>query len=396
MPKTNRPPSYRLHKARNLAVVTLGGRDHYLGPYGSPESYELYARLIADWNANGRRPLTPPTAQDQADGLTVGELILRYWDYAQGYYVKNGQPTGECDNIRLALRPLRTLFGGTRAGEFGPKELLLVRQAMIDDALTRKVINARVGRIRRLFRWASSQELVPPEAYHGLLSVEGLQRGRSAARETAPVSTVPDDQVRATLQFLARPVRAMVEVQELTGMRPQDVRNLRTGDLDRSGDVWVYTPWTHKTEHHGHERRIALGPRAQAVLQPFLKPEAPTAYVFSPREAVEVLRALRSSQRRTRRTPSELRRRRKANPKRRAGEQYSKTAYETAVARACRKALVPRWSPNQLRHNCATKVRRRYGIDGAAAVLGHRTGTVTEVYAEADLQRAIDIMREIG
>ena len=37
-----------------------------------------------------------------------------------------------------------------------------------------------------------------------------------------------------------------------------------------------------------------------------------------------------------------------------------------------------------LRHNCATKVRRRYGLEGAWAVLGHKIGIVTEIYAERD------------
>jgi integrase len=397
MPRTNRPPAYRHHKARNLAVVTIAGKDRYLGPYGSPESHEMYARLIADWHASGRRPAAPEAAPPQGDLLlTVNELILRYWDFVQSYYLKNGKPTGESDNIRHALRPLRKLFGHSSAAAFGPKALLLVRQAMIDSGLTRKVINARVGRIKRLFRWAARQELAPPGVYHGLLAVEGLQRGRSAAREAGPVTTVPEAEVLAALPFLPCPVCAMVQVQLLAGMRPQDVRNIRTCDLDRTRDIWVYTPWTHKTEHHGHVRRVAIGPRAQVVLLSFLRPDAAAAYLFSPREAVAQIRAERAAKRKTPRTPSERRRARKANPKRQPSESYSKSAYETAVARACRRAGVPRWCPNQLRHNCATKVRRLYGLDAAAAVLGHRLGTVTEVYAEADLQKAVHVMREIG
>jgi integrase len=391
------PPAYRRHKARNLAVVTIAGKDRYLGPYGSPESHEMYAQLIAQWHACGRRPAALEAATPQGDAhLTVNELILRYWDFAQGYYVKNGRPTGESDNIRHALRPLRKLFGHSAAAAFGPKSLLLVRQAMIDAGLTRKVINARVGRVKRLFRWAARQELIPPGVYHGLLAVEGLQRGRSAAREAGPVTTVPEAQVRATLPFLPQPVRAMVQVQELAGMRPQDIRNIRTCDLDRTRDVWVYTPWTHKTEHHGHVRQVAIGPHAQEILRPFLRPDAAAAFVFSPREAVAQIRAERATRRKTRRTPSEQQRARKVNPKRRPSEHYTKTAYETAVARACRRAGVPRWCPNQLRHNCATRVRRLYGLDAAAAVLGHRLGSVTEIYAEADLQKAIRVMREIG
>jgi hypothetical protein len=48
---------------------------------------------------------------------------------------------------------------------------------------------------------------------------------------------------------------------------------MRTRDVDTSGRVWSFTPEAHKTEHHGKERRIYLGPRAQTVLRPWLRPE---------------------------------------------------------------------------------------------------------------------------
>jgi len=395
MPKINRPPSYRLHKARKCAVVTINGKNHYLGTYGSAESYEKYARLIAEWQKNGRQSVLAgvPSA---GEAMSVRELILRYLQFASGYYRKHGERTGEVDNLICALRPLKKLFGSSDAAQFGPKDLELVRQSMIDSDLGRRTINGRVGRIKRAFRWASREGVVPPGTYYGLTAVEGLKRGRSSARETDPVKPVAEEHVRATLPAVNPYIRAMIQVQELSGMRPQDVRNLRTGDLDMTGDVWIYTPWTHKTEHHGHDRRIALGPRAQAILRPFLQPDAPTAYVFSPREAIEKIRKERAMHRKTPRTPSERRRCRKANPKVRPAEQYTKNSYERAVTRGCIKANIPPWHPNQLRHNCGTKVRRLYGLDGAASVLGHRLGTVTEVYAEADLRKAIGIMREIG
>ena len=395
MPRTSRPPAYRCHKARNCAVVTIDGKNYYLGPYGSPESHEKYARLIAQRAAKVPIGDGPPNAT-AASPSSVNELILRYLDFASGYYVKHGQRTGEFDNIRCALRALKRLHGHSPSDSFGPKDLELVRQAMIDEGLARRTINGRVGRIKRMFRWGTREGLLPPAAYHGLTAVEGLKRGRSAARECGPVATVPGEIVLATLAQLHRHARAMVEVQELSGMRPQDIRNLRTCDLEMSGDVWIYTPWTHKTEHHGHDRKVAIGPKAQSILTPFLKPSTPEAYVFSPAEATAEVREERASRRKTRKTPSELARSRAASPKRLPKHQYTKNAYEIVVARACERAGVPRWSPNQLRHNCATKVRRLYGLDGAASVLGHRLGTVTEVYAEADLQKAIGIMREIG
>ena len=72
--KTNKHvPKLRLHKATGQAVVTLNGRDHYLGQHGTPKSRERYDRLIAQWLANGRR--TTVTAHSE---LTIIELIAVY------------------------------------------------------------------------------------------------------------------------------------------------------------------------------------------------------------------------------------------------------------------------------------------------------------------------------
>jgi integrase len=390
-----RQPSYRLHKARNCAVVTISGINRYLGPYDSPESHEKYARLIAEWKANGSTTLSiegPP-----ADGdVTINLLVLRFLEWAEAYYVKHGQPTGEVNNLGRAASALKQLYGRTPAKDFGPPELEAVQRAMIDDTLARKTINGRTSRIKRMFRWASRKGLVPPTTYHALLAVEGLKRGRTSARETGPVQIVPDEIVQATLPKLNGHLRAMVQIQELAAMRPQDIRNMRTADIDMTSDVWIYRPWTHKNEHHDQVREIAIGPRAQAILQPFLKPDAPMAYVFSPKDAVAAVRERRTTARKSKRTPSQLARKPKAKPKRQPRDQYDKNAYTRAVARACEKAKVLAWHPHQLRHNAATKIRRRYGLEGAMAVLGHKYGLVTEIYAERDLQKAIEIMREMG
>ena len=50
-----RVPGYRLHKASGQAIVALGGRQIYLGPFGSQVSKDEYDRIIAEWLANGRR-----------------------------------------------------------------------------------------------------------------------------------------------------------------------------------------------------------------------------------------------------------------------------------------------------------------------------------------------------
>ena len=395
--KSLRIPNYRLHKPSGQARVIINGRHIYLGTFGSLESWEKYHRVVAE-RFGGGIAQSPPTVNRNAQGASasINELILAYWRFAKGYYQKHGRQTGEAYNIRVALRPLRRLYGSTAANSFGPDALELVRQSMIDSGLSRNVINDRVGRIKRMFSWALQKKLVPDGTYHALKSVKGLQWGRFGVRETNPVKPVPDEHVAAVLPKVNPVVRAMVQVQELAGMRPQDIRNMRTCDLDMAGDVWVYKPWTHKTEHRGHTRRVAIGPKAQAILRPFLKPDNPTAYMFSPKEAVEMLREERRRNRKTPLTPSQQARRPKGKPKRAPGEQYTKSSYEYAIVRACNKAKVPHWGPNRLRHNCATKVRKRYGIEAAAAVLGHSLGMVAEVYAEAVFEKAIEVMREMG
>ena len=51
-------PKYRKHRSSGQAVVTIGGRDQYLGPFGTKASRAEYDRLVGEWQANGGRPPT--------------------------------------------------------------------------------------------------------------------------------------------------------------------------------------------------------------------------------------------------------------------------------------------------------------------------------------------------
>src|SRR5262249_31241432 len=95
--QASRVPSYRLHKPTGLAVVTIGGRDVYLGKHDTPESRAEYDRLIAEWLATGRR--TIPVDGGPGVDLTINEVLLAYLHHADTYYVKSGQPTSEPANI---------------------------------------------------------------------------------------------------------------------------------------------------------------------------------------------------------------------------------------------------------------------------------------------------------
>jgi integrase len=328
-----RTPKYRLHKPTNLAVVTLGGRDLYLGRHGTAESRAEYARLLGEWLLNRRLPDGPVSCR--ACDPTVNEVILAFLEHAQGYYVKNGEPTSESANIALALRPLRQLYGHTTAREFGPVALKAVRKALIDSGICRNEVNKRVGKIVRAFKWAVGEELIPSSVHHGLTSVPGLRKGRSDARESKPVGPVPDASVAAVRPHVPRQVWAMIELQSLTGMRPGEVCSIRSADLDTSGRVWIYVHESHKSEHHMKHRRVFLGPRAREVLRGWLRPH-PLVSLFSPAETSAETWAERRRSRKTPLTPSQLARTRRSRPIKSPGSRYSTSSYRRAIAEACR------------------------------------------------------------
>jgi integrase len=390
-------PKYRHYKPKDLAVVRINGKDFYLGRFGSEESKERYRRLIA---ASLTAPLARSSQVVQSGedaGLSVTRLVIDYWDrYVVTYYVKGGRPTSEQDNIRQALRFARRLYGDTPALGFGPLALRTVRESMIAAGRCRTLINKDVNRIRNMFRWAVEHEMIPVAVYQALQTVKALKAGRSAARETAPVKPVPEEVVRATLPFLPAQVAAMVQLQLLTGARPGEIIAIRPIDVDRSHeDGWTYTPASHKTEHHDKLRIIVFGPRAQAILRPWLD-RGPHAYCFSPAEAEAVRNAAKRAARMSPMTPSQAARQPKTDPARKPSERYNRASYRRAVQRAARKAGVPVWHPHQLRHTRATEVRARYDLETARALLGHGSARVTEGYAERDLGVVRRVMVEIG
>jgi integrase len=421
-------PAYRLHKQSGQAIVTLSGKDFTLGCYGSAESRQKYQRLTAEWQANGRNI---PVAKDD---LIVLELISRFWKHAQTHYRKpDGTHTSELKNYKCALRPLKRLYGSTRVSDFTPRCLKTVLAEMVTMGWARTRINRELNRLRHVFMWGVGEDLIHPSIHHGLTAVDGLKRGRCEAHETAPVKPVTAEVVAATLAHLTPTVRAMVELQHLTAMRPGEACGMRGCDIETTGadGVWLYRPATHKTQHHGHSRIIPLGPQAQAVIRPFINPENPQAFLFSPARADAERRAARAAARKTPRSCGNTAgTNRRLKPKRIPGQSYSVEAYNHAIYYACDKAFPPpaplgkldgetivqwiarltagqraelstwqkahRWHPHQLRHAAATRMRERYGLEDTQALLGHKSLASTQVYAERKDGAAVRIMTIAG
>jgi integrase len=302
---------------------------------------------------------------------------------------------------------------------------------MIDNGWCRTLINRRMERVRRAFRWATAEELVPVTVYEALKTLPGLQKGRSQVRESKPVKPVPLEKVLATLPFLPRHMREMVELMMYTGMRPIEVCRMTLEGIDCTGPIWTYKPTLHKTSHRGKERVIPLGPKARAVLSEFLNgrrlsPEEP---LFSPVVAREERFAEMRKNRKSKVPPSQANRKSTTAGKL-PSAQYKPLAIAHAVRVACEK-LYPlpaklarrkgekakdwrkrltdsersevkawweshHWHAYQLRHTFGTLVRKQHGLEAAGAALGHSKLSATEVYAERNLALAEQVAKSMG
>jgi len=367
-------------------------------------------------------------------GLTVNDLALVYWQ-------TGADRASDSEAVRSSLNVLKQIAGDMPAIEFGPNTLRMVRRAMIvGDAetgrrpWTRKSINRQIHRIRAAFRWAVAHELIPSSVYEALRALEPLRAGKTAepVLETEPIQPVPEAWIEEVRSRVSRQVRALIDLQLLTGARPGELVRLRLCDIERTGIVWCGRLERHKTMHLGRQRAIWLGPRAQEVIRDLMPGKGPASFIFSPTDA-EADRL--SARRAARKTPlgrgNEPGTNRQERPRRSPGAHYTVASYRLAIQRACDAAFPPpgelakrsnetsgqwrarltneqrgqlaawrrehRWHPHQLRHNAATELRRRYGLEAARVILGHSSAAITDaVYAERDAQLALRVAAEAG
>ena len=291
--------------------------------------------------------------------LTLHELTRMYLAHAQVYYRRaDGAPTREHLNLAASLKQLLELTGKTRpAASLSRADLRVYQQHLINRRLTRSYVNASMSRVRRFVAWSVAQDLLPASVLFEFAAVPALKRFRSLAPEGKGRTAVAAEHVAATLPHLPPTVRAVVQLLELTGARLGEILALRTSDInDADPETWWAIPPWHKTAHHGHRRAIPLDRRCQAILWPQLKPFAPDDPLF----------------------PSPQR----------PGRAYRSDSVSRCIARACRRAGVPTWTPHQIRHAVATKLRRTTSIDDAQALLGHARRSTTERYAPVMPHRA--------
>ncbi len=363
MAKKRRIPAYVHHKASGQARVRIHNKDHYLGPYGSPESKLKYDDLISSLVIDGE-----PTKTTK-----LSTLLAAWWAECKRRYGKHGKGRyGNAVCWRPVIRLLRENHGKEPAESLGPATLRRTIEREAEERgwslrYTRDVLS----KAKAVYKWGKNEELVSSAAYERLRDVE-IREGR----DKPPMQPVDDEVINATLPHLTQLLADMVRFQRLTGCRPGELVRIRREEIDRSGDVWLCSLEHHKTAHRGKTRTIYIGPRAQATLAPWLLKNARSEYVWVHRGAMPY--TTDSYRRAIQRTVERANRMRKKEE----GEDAD---------------LLPMWSPQQIRKTAATEIRRQLDVESAASVLGHSSSIVTqEHYALADRERAIDAAKLLG
>lgn len=416
--KRGEEPQMRFHAHSGQARVRINGKVIYLGPWDSPEAKQHYHRIVAEWHATGeastatspmpraRRASRPapanqpqeivaPTPTPAPAGLTIAEVCVLWVAHCDKKFTKpdgtKSSSIHECNMIVRALEPDAAM----PAASFKARALITLQHRLVTAGRPRVTVNRIVKGVRRLFRWATQMEYVPETVMPALQTVDPLRHGQTEAAELPRVTSVPEHYVEAALAKMQRIPADLVRFIRLVGCRPGEAVTIRPCDVDTRGTIWKWTPPQHKNKWRGHDRTVSIGPRAQAVLRPYLK-RASHRYCFSPAESERQRCKYRRQDRRSPMTPSQAARLPKAQPMIKPGDHYRTSSLWCAIQRAARRASVPEWATMQLRHNAATEAREHLGLDAAQARLGHATARITEVYAELRQERAAEVASLLG
>ena len=349
-PRSSIPRLCRNSKGYRFAK-TADGCQHWFGHESDPASRQKYAAFLTEQQQSpaGVQALPPKTC-------SVNEVCLAFLTkYATRYRRPDGNPSAEVDCFKSAIRILKPLFGETPAAEFGPVRLRVVRDAMIAAQWSRNFINKQIRRVRMMFRFAVSLELIPASILAALDSFSALSEGETSAPDHAPRAAVSEASLNAVRLVLTAYHRDICDLLMLTGARPGEVMSLTGAMIERTGDVWRANLRHHKTAKRGKSRILYFNISAQAILMRHGKAD-PQARLFPTR----------------------------------------RDSLSRAFQRACKRAKVEPFVPHALRHTVATLVTDDQGLDAAQQLLGHSTAAMTRQYSKASEKLAVKAAKSLG
>jgi hypothetical protein len=277
--------------------------------------------------------------------MSCKELAVLFMKWATEYHVgKSATHVYNSETIghyKTALKQLVLQFGNIPVNDFRPLDLITLQKywtthGIRKNGYARKSINQFIGIIKQAFKHAVKFGYADSSVYHAILTVDNLKKGKTTAPEYRDVKPVDLEIVKLTLPFMPPIIADMVKIQFYCNMRGQDVRNMRSCDIDfnKYPGVWVYTPFTHKNSNKGKTLQKAIPIPAQEILKPYLN-KNPDEFLFSPKDSIALKNIERRQGRKSLNKKGEVQpshvNRKKDNPKRTPGSQYSRSSYNRAI-----------------------------------------------------------------
>ena len=399
-----KPPKLCRHK--NSAFIYVRKKQVYLGKWGSDEAQAAYDRYLIEWAKNGGvARLSQPS-----DRVLLVELVNAFLADYKARPVKSVPDLYSYDQVSVRLAKL---FPDYLAEDFRVRDLELFRDSFKKAGFqcggkkkeySRTYLNKITNRVKAIFRWGVSKDLIPAETAQRLNYLVPLRQGHTDAPETRQRHFIENKDFRSVHAVLASYYADIVDLLRLTAMRPSELCNMRVGDIDCSGSVWEYQPEHHKTEHHGNRRLIPLGKRAQKILKKHLKAREPGEYVFTPKRAMESKWKERRRNRKSKLTPSQAKRdktRTATEKTKRFNDKITPYSISKIVKAACQRAieagtLSQPWTPYELRHTAITEVREKFGAEAAQHFAGHSNLDTQKYYDHSAVVTAKGIAQKIG
>lgn len=349
------------------ARLTIRGKVHYLGEFGSPEADQRYRDICRRLLAKDPELLFPARTVDQKV-LTVKELIDDWWRMVEsaGLYMKEGKPTSSRAGIRATLSQFNSFAGDLKLTTLRREHLIRWRTLLLERRdLTTAGINLKIATVRMVLQYGHDNGHVSDAGMHSLMLVKPLKRSAGGDRDqlTRARRALTHEEITAILPHVSPAVAGMIRFQLLTGCRPGEACKLRLCDVDRSPDGadagdWVFNVPFAKTSHLGKSTSYVLNQECQQLILSFAK--GPSNFVFTWR-----------------------------------GRRIDPNGYATAVSRACKKAGIAHWSPHELRHTTLTAVYERHGLQAACEIANHSSPTITARYLHPTKKARFAVAREL-
>ena len=387
-------PKYRRHSTRNLGFVEFNKkRTYFPGVFNSSESLVAYAGFLKTLETDTKDNKTD--TEHETGKVPILFLVVKYLDWAKKRY-----PKVTYEKKKHYAQSLVEFYPDLPVEKFGPLILQKIRTKFLKVKLCRGTINERISGIRLIFKWGVSMELVHETTYNALMTVSMLREGEESAFDYPPITEAPLEDVLKTIAVCHKTLGDMIRIQLLSAMRPKEVRLMRLCEIDTTDDIWIYAPLEHKTKHKGKLRTIPILPESQLILAPYIEENKnnPEAYLFSPKQALQKIALEKRAKRKSKVQPSQQGRRKGRRKGKPIGDCYTKDSYGVAIDRAAKRADVPKWSPNQLRHTKATDVDSKLGIEAAQILLGHSSPETTKIYLDPDVKKKeqIEKVKEVA